>query len=262
MSKASSILLLLTSVVVALNAQHIDTKNTHPELVKAQSDLHELLDSQTRRIQEAEEYVSILMEMQQEHSVLQEQETSLVERMSTLNQLLQRVQGAQLQALAKRLNDTVQAELASRQAPQEITTEKENGTEVDSLRNSLEIDRRIQDAQEAMQNWMADTMQLHVMELQESQVKASKSRSESSCISPAEGALLVQEALQTHFGGKELPLTVVHHLTSPTYQIPEKLGAVWWRRYIPDDIERLLPFGWRDWNVGLPSSLRRYFVSS
>jgi hypothetical protein len=57
---------------------------------------------------------------------------------------------------------------------------------------------------------------------------------------------------------------VVHWMTTGTYDPPPKvtstLGSVWWRKYIPQDWERLLPNGWENWNVGIPSYLYHSLV--
>jgi len=57
---------------------------------------------------------------------------------------------------------------------------------------------------------------------------------------------------------------VVHSMTSPTYEPPvseeEMMGNVWWRRYIPEDWEQLLPTGWERWSVRLPSYIYHSLV--
>jgi len=51
--------------------------------------------------------------------------------------------------------------------------------------------------------------------------------------------------------------SVVHWLTSETHSqsaVPSgTLGSVWWNKFIPQDWERLLPYGWEKWEVGIPS---------
>jgi hypothetical protein len=59
---------------------------------------------------------------------------------------------------------------------------------------------------------------------------------------------------------------VVHWMTSSTYSPPPKatgtLGSVWWRNYfLAEDWENLLPDGWENWNVGIPSYLYNSLVS-
>ena len=53
-------------------------------------------------------------------------------------------------------------------------------------------------------------------------------------------------------------------LTSPSYMPPsetsELLGNVWWRKYIPEDWERLLPAGWEEWDVAIPSYIYHSLV--
>ena len=95
-----------------------------------------------------------------------------------------------------------------------------------------------------------------------------------SCVSIADSAQTVETALM-HFSQDDIGMvdyaaqgaTIVYDMTSPSYTPPpsdaERLGTVWWRKFIPQDWEQmLLPAGWEDWSVSIPSSLYHTFVSA
>jgi hypothetical protein len=102
---------------------------------------------------------------------------------------------------------------------------------------------------------------------------AAVARIKNSCPGTAEIVQRVQQALTNYANdgiGKvdhvQRGAKIVHWLTSETYVPPPKdtqtLGSVWWRKYIPQDWERLfLPKGWEDWNaLSIPSYLSPLLV--
>lgn len=258
---------------------------SHPELETVQLETEKLLqdhgatDSMT-------DLISTVQMLTEEHARMVELEESLIQRTQSLQTLIQEINVGQLQQLAKQLNETVHAELKSRTATVEIEAGDSNvvvdAMSVDDMMDAMDADAMLDDSEAALHNWVVHLVHEEVTQAYAAAIataKAATSTAEvttpsllsppSTCISPSDGAQLVQEALsnqqQQQASAKAPAASVVHELTSATYIPPlkesDKMGKVWWRRYIPDDVERLLPAGWQDWNVGLSPATKRLLVS-
>lgn len=271
-------------LVLAMMVGHT-AATSHPELETVQLETEKLLqdhgatDSMT-------DLISTVQMLTEEHARMVELEESLIQRTQSLQTLIQEINAGQLQQLAKQLNETVHAELKSRTATVEIEAGDSNvvvdAMSVDDMMDAMDADAMLDDSEAALHNWVVHLVHEEVTQAYAAAIataKAATSTAEvttpsllsppSTCISPSDGAQLVQEALsnqqQQQASAKAPAASVVHELTSATYIPPlkesDKMGKVWWRRYIPDDVERLLPAGWQDWNVGLSPATKRLLVS-
>jgi hypothetical protein len=216
-----------------------------------------------------EQFASQLAALQERSSRLDGLEAELRERTLRVDTLIQQVNTLQLEQLRERLNATVQKEIeAVANAEKEASTEEvDPSDDVDTsqfvslqqLESALNPESLLQESEEMLN-------ELNYKVVQEEVANYRQSHASGSCTTPLEAAQIIQSTfLQAdeqidHARGA----SIVHEMTSSTYQPPPKqeqlLGNVWWRKYIPEDWERLLPSGWEGWNVGIPSSLYHSLV--
>jgi Sad1 / UNC-like C-terminal len=101
----------------------------------------------------------------------------------------------------------------------------------------------------------------------------SNGKAPGTCLLTKEAALAVHDALMRYardgIGQIDRAGYIVHQYTSPTHVVKDdaafsNLGNVWWRRYIPQDWEALLPVGWQSWKNGfaLPDHMYHTFGRS
>jgi SUN domain-containing protein 1/2 len=170
------------------------------------------------------------------------------------------------------LEAEVKAELQQEKAILE-TREVVNGVTVEELqkvlKDSLHLASRREGRELAIQQVLVDTLDQQLDELPPlplPEVETSSPSKEISCVTMNEAISEVQKALYRHAQDGiglgdfvQKGSFIVHALTSPTYHPPpeqhQRLGSVWWRKYIPEDIESWLPSSWVQWDARLPTSL-------
>jgi Sad1 / UNC-like C-terminal len=178
-----------------------------------------------------------------------------------------KAQFEQAQATVESLKD----EAAAKQEQETVVVDVD-GVLIDELHEALNITSIREDREGEIQQYMYEYMENKLDELPPlpsiAVEKPALSTEGSSCVTIGEAALEVQKALQRHTQDGiglddhlQAGSSIVHELTSDTYQPPplrhETLGAVWWRKYIPDDIEAwLLPSNWMQWDIRIPYSIR------
>lgn len=187
------------------------------------------------------------------------------EMLKKVENIVRQLNMRQLLNLSKNLTELLNAETTRRRVDNSVAGM------VDSI--SLEFLDEIFDAQKVLaasesqlEEWVSKLMSEEISNLSQLEVAVV---SGSSCVSVEQGAREVQQAIVDFMNDKiglkdhALGSTVVYELTSPSYQPPaeehELLGSWKWRRFIPEDWEQLLPQGWQNWNVRIPSSVSRLF---
>jgi Sad1 / UNC-like C-terminal len=106
---------------------------------------------------------------------------------------------------------------------------------------------------------------------QEKALEQSNTYVQGTCLSVKQTAVEVHDALMRYardgIGQLDRAGYIVHQYTSPTYAATNDdatrstLGNAWWRRYIPQDWEGLLPVGWQSWTnlFALPDHIYHTF---
>ena len=184
-----------------------------------------------------------------------------------LERLVRLTNVRQLQQLSERLNDALQFELERRAGTKQEKQQQKPVTE-SYLDSSFDPVMLFAKSEAVLEKWVRDIMEQEIESLVSSAAEtgsavsvdeeSNSNTSDESCVSPATAAQEVQSVLlhYSHDGigrlDHALGGVIVHEMTSPTFVPPaqahEKLG--YWRRFIPDDIEEMLPTGWK--NVRIP----------
>lgn len=220
------------------------------------------------------ELISQVNELMEENKRLESLEKQLVQRTLAVDDLVRKANAVQLKYLASQLNLTIEKELQKR-----ASIEKENHYEEVDLSNTVTLEQleqqtqpshMLEESEKQLEAWILQVIQ---DEIANYHVKAAEMCSSRKCVTPLEAAQLVQASLTTYANDGVNKLDhaqgaqIVHELTSETYNPPaddpkQLLGNVWWRKFIPDDWERVFPSQWEEWKAGVPSFLRHTFVSS
>lgn len=280
----------LTLILLVLNFSNSVAGDILAELDALQSST-ELLLREHQQDETLTKLDSLVNELAEEHESLDKLERELIERTKELEKLIHTINNRQIEYLSKQLKDTVEAELESRSGNENETVgandeDLSQALSMEELEEAVNgpVEKIFNDVDDALENWMVDLVGNYVVDFrkqkaldfvanaareatlsQDAASSSSETSSSNSCITPAQGAFLIQEALLQQSSAPPDYLAtavVVHEFTSPTYEAPvtEPLGQVSWRRYIPEDIERILPEGWEDWNVALPPAMYRMMV--
>ena len=273
----------LLCTIVALAASPVSAMKA--ELQTVQLETEQMLKDHSFGIQDLQTGVgSVLLDLDGQRTSLLAKEQDLIRRTVSLQEMVQQVNDLQLTSLAKQLNETIHTELQSRvvadddaQAQQE--QQQQQLLSIDDMKESLKADDILEDTEEVLQNWIVTVVEQEVSDVRIAAATATAekikkkpsttpSTSTTTCLTPSDGAQLVQESIVEHRATPKNHLeyaTVVHEFTTDTYQAPpsssDLMGNIWWRRYIPADWERLfLPDGWQEWNVGLAPAFYRLMV--
>lgn len=205
---------------------------------------------------------------------LETMQASLKEKQETVDNLVRQANAKQLEFLASRLNETLDKEVKLRRSIEEQADNLvEDSTTIDTVsisdvKSRLDVSRILDQSEKKIQTWMLEIMKDEV-EKYKIDLLTNKGAA-LNCPSVADVVQDVHMAL-TKFSQDGIGLIdhaqggeIVHSLTSATYSPQphpyELLGNVWWRKYIPEDWEKLLPAGWEDWNTGIPSYIYHTLV--
>jgi hypothetical protein len=258
------------------------------ELQSVQDEIHELLEGDAHSLSVMRGMLDARADELEGTIVhLQEYEQDLIQRTVSLKQRIQQVHAVQIKLLAKQLNETIPTELKTRQSVEsqspsdsQVQSPKVATISVSDVKEILKGDDILDDTEATLKQWIVRVVEQEVTNARvAAAVKKRKTKNlnktkpslkSTICVTPSEGALLLQESLVQHRSPGPpdhlATATVIHELTSPTYTAPPStenvMANVWWRKYIPEDWEQhLLPQGWQEWNVGLPDSFARLLVS-
>ena len=246
------------------------------DILNLQSLAEDSLRGHSHSVATLESMISRLEEVVKKSGELRDRHQRLLLRSKGLGELVNIVNGIQVEALAKQLNETLEKELESRlqavQVVEEASSEEAavDGVPMDALREMLGPDTILEKSNVELEKWALLAIEEEMRNLPQL-LKQQSSAVPESCVSATEAAHLVLESLMSHGsdligrldhmkGGK-----VVHELTSEAFEPKpterEKIGKNPWRRYIPEDWERLLPDGWEEWSTTIPSVLYEATVS-
>lgn len=183
----------------------------------------------------------------------------LADQMNLADERIQQLNVRQVQELSDKLRQVQEKEMQRRSRESMLNGD---GVPEEAIKQAFEPLEILASSEENLQEWVLGIVQEEMEELQQRALAASEPEQ---CVSPETAVNMVQEAL-SNLSRDEIGLqdhartgTILHEFTSPTYVPPtppkQQLGNVWWRNYIPQDWELLLPANWQSWNVGVPSSL-------
>jgi hypothetical protein len=170
------------------------------------------------------------------------------------------------------LNSTIEKEFQERASTEESNIQKvdlSNAVTLEQLDQQTQPTRIMQESETQLEAWIQEVI---ADEIANHYAQLSEMCSSGKCVTPVEAAQLVQASLTTFaYDGVRMVDhaqggTIVYELTSETYEPPaddpsQQLGNVWWRKYIPEDWERVLPPQWEEWKAGVPTFLKHSFVS-
>jgi hypothetical protein len=231
-------------------------------------------------------------ELTKELQGLEELTRQVLEKQSKVNHLVRIANSQQLEALVQRLNDTLEREIGlrelERQKPKKSRRRPHAMADVNipavvtshGLRERIGIDVIMNQSELEMKNWIWQVIQDELAAYKEEVIptvdidavlgSTGIGSDAGNCLSTGHVVQQVQQALNDyandgigrvdHAQGAQ----VLHWWTSGTFSPPalssEKLGSVWWRKFIPEDWERVLPQGWENWSVSIPSYLYHSLV--
>jgi hypothetical protein len=221
---------------------------------------------------------------------------------SRLHRLVQTANIQRWRDLVERLDQTFQkerqvrrilaeAEVSYQDNNNSVTLQPEDIVTMDMLHQRLDTNVIVQESELQLKKWILQAIQEELERYKQdtwsskmptlSTTIAEMARDDdaaiatikNSCPGTAEIVQRVQQALTDYANdgiGKvdhvQRGAKIVHWLTSETYVPPpsdaQTLGSVWWRKYIPQDWERLLlPKGWENWSTStFPSYLSHILV--
>eukprot|EP00934_Nitzschia_sp_Nitz4_P005991 Nitzschia sp. Nitz4//scaffold61_size107673//92874//94279//NITZ4_004252-RA/size107673-processed-gene-0.169-mRNA-1//1//CDS//3329555761//5981//frame0 len=206
--------------------------------------------------------------MQREIGDLQAAHGKIEALEADVRSLVAKANGKQIQGLLTRLQTILEKELRLRSlGPHLAQKDVETHVEKAELNKKMFPPVIVEESEAELKSWIFDIVAEEIMAFKNDLTTKLSSRppSSSSCQSLTDAAQKIQVAFNDYSqdgvgiidhaqGG-----TIVYSLTSPTYMPPpsneELMGNVWWRKYIPEDWEGLLPEGWEEWDVGLPAPI-------
>jgi hypothetical protein len=251
----------------------VDEDNSRGSISEQLNDLEAAAKAALARpTHDASKYAHLLNQLSvlvEENKKLENMEKELVQRTLALEDVIRQANAVQLQYLAWQLNVTLEEELQNRAILEEKSVDETTGPNIavtlEQLEEQIHPTRILAKSETTLSEWILNVINEEVANYHvEAAAKVGK------CVTPLEAAQLVQASLMTHAHDGMVDhakgAQIVHELTSDTYIPPadpnQLLGNVWWRKYIPEDWERVLPSGWQDWNVGFPSFLAHSLVST
>jgi len=218
--------------------------------------------------------LSQVNELMKETERLEQLENELVQRTLAVDDLVRKANAVQLKYLTTQVNLTIEEELKERAAIEELSHKEEidvsNTVTLEQLEQQTQPTEMMEESESQLQAYILRVMK---DEITAHHAEVAESCSSGKCVTPVEAAQLVQTSLTTfaHDGVSMVDhaqgAQIVHELTSSTYTPPaddpnQLLGNMWWRKYVPEDWERILPSQWEEWKAGVPSFLKHSFVRS
>ena len=200
-------------------------------------------------------------------------EKELIKRTLAVDDLVRKANTVQLKYLALQLNATIEKELQERvsieQESHYAEVDVSHTVTLEELEQETQPTRMMQESEAQLEGWVKDVI---ADEVAKYHAEAAEMCSSGRCVSPVEAAQLVQASLTTfaydgirmvdHAQGGSIVYELTSNTFDPSVDDPNrKLGNVWWRKYIPQDWERVLPSQWEEWKAGIPSVVMHSFVS-
>jgi hypothetical protein len=213
------------------------------------------------------DFVSQVDELIERSRQLESFHYTVEEKQKEVDRLVLLANVSQLQNLADRLGETLDKEIKLRNAvpvDSEVVTVDDTNViatiPMSDLKRRFNTKQFMGESETELKAWVLQIVEEELAAYKED-VLAEKGGNKE-CPSASDIVQDVQVAL-TEFSQDGIGLIdhaqggeIVHSMTSPTYtphpDSSSMLGNVWWRKYIPEDWERLLPTGWKNWNVAIP----------
>ena len=178
-----------------------------------------------------------------------------------------------MQKLKKALEQEMNLRSLDRRQNEQLSTEGApfETVSLDALKRKFEIKHILEGSELELRQWVMDVIKEELGLYEENILSTMVGESNSDCASPVDVVHNVQSALmkwsQDGIGIVDYAQggTIVHEMTSQSF-VPmpaqsDLLGNVWWGKFVPQDWEELLPPGWQDWNVAIPSCFYHAFPS-
>ncbi len=273
---SSALLVAGDAVAMPDEASIRATLNEVSGVVKAED--VSLLEGLNKRMQDLSESIQHLESLREKES----------NQKKKVRSMLQAANAKQLKDLEDRLQETLRREKTIREKEglelaklEALLKEKRQQKSLQTndvkaevtpsmLAKRLDTHAILGDSEEEMKRWILSVVQdeiqlykkkkLDLAPIASSNKMETNSANSVDCPSLVQIVQTVQQALN-HNADDGIGLvdyaqgaSVVHWLTSKTYvPLGDTLGSVWWSKFIPQDWERLLPNGWEEWQVGIPS---------
>lgn len=214
---------------------------------------------------------------------LEEYHAKVDQQQLVVDTMVKLANARQLDYFISQINETIEKEIILRSARDIALQHEEEYMEEDddqdhvatvsknAMRKSFEVEKIMEEGEREVQEWIIGIVKEELDAYQES-LKSGEHAGASSgkCATASDVVHDVQSAL-TRFSQDGIGMvdhaqgaSVVYEMTSPSYmpwsETSELLGNVWWRKYIPEDWERLLPAGWEEWDVAIPSYIYHTLV--
>ena len=218
----------------------------------------------------------------------------LAERTSVLEERVRRYNRGDLDRLGERLNDTLQDELRRRDGLDALVAERKRraseiakeisvgGISVLQLEEALDELSIVKESEEELEDWVLSVAREKLDDAKKAEEEIFEARTierleRSECVTPLELAEMVQSEIVKHAadgtgridhasldrGGVVVFADDAYEPNTNDGSQYVQLGQVWWRRYIPEDVEDLMPDGWEDFSVpeniqgAIPAFLKR-----
>lgn len=260
--------LFIVVVSLSSNVIAVTEDNVQSVLQEAQTFLEH-----SRTLLQDDSLATKIESLQKEIEGLKTLQDQLQHREQEISRLVALANAKQVEGFMARLNETFVKETTLRKITEKShkipTTTKDSKVdfiERNELRSKFNTMKMISDSDFELSEWVLKVAQEELEEYKQNILKSVSNSSKAvhaTCPAVMEIVQEVQAELTKfsqdvigkidHAQGGE----IVHTMTSPTYQPPpmetQLLGNVWWRKFIPEDWENLLPQGWESWNVGLPA---------
>jgi len=237
--KLSFYALFMVGFHAMITTAHLDLRNTIESM-------HEALHSHDALT------ISTVEELDTMNSFIQESTVS--DSIGDIEKMIQDINRKQLETVLDKLTEFIDGEMEARAKVKEATKRKSSVVET-GVRTYQELK---EDVDTELASWVEDVF---VAETQAAtKAIASKLPTTSTgvgevCLDIHTAAREVQAVLtalgdKTHSSNAQKG-SIVYEMTSPTYTTPPepKDTLAYWRNYIPEDIESLLPRGWGDFSL-------------
>jgi hypothetical protein len=269
-SRLFVLLLCLTFIQYGTANEDNSRGNIYQELRGLEAAAEAALACRTQGANKYAKLVDDIHELVEESEKLDNLEKKLVQRTAALEAVIRQANAVQLQYLAWQFNVTLEEELQNRAKLEEKhvdeTTGPNNAVTLEQLEEQIQPTQILSESETMLKEWIHNVIREEVETFHAETATMAKK----CAVTPVDAAQLVQSALTTHMHDGMVDHAqegqIVHELTSETYVPPAKpnqrLGNVWWRKFIPQDWERVLPSGWEDWKVGVPLFVAHSLVSS
>jgi hypothetical protein len=213
---------------------------------------------------------------------LEEYQAVVEQKQHEVDTMVRLANARQLDYFIAQINETIAKEIRLRSARDLALQHEEDDDEDDvedhvatvsenAVMKSFATEKIMEDSEREIREWILGIVKEEIDVYQESLRSVEQGGTNSGeCATVSDVVHDVQSAL-TRFSQDGIGMidhaqgaSVVYEMTSPSYTPPsetsELLGNVWWRKYIPEDWERLLPAGWEEWDVAIPSYIYHSLV--